>query len=166
MSPARSAEEPPHPPLPEGHRKRRRSGDHRTASEEARKRDERKKRKEDELERQRKYDEEMAQKEADRLLEEERRQAAETVSKKLEMENEELKVKLAQAVVDRDKILQQKLETDKEMLKYLEPKEEQPDEERAEPKDVKNEPVAARKSEEDDSEDLSTCFMFSTFNFL
>lgn len=81
------------------------------------------------------------------------------MSKKLEAENEELKLKLAASEAETNKVLAQKIETDKEMLKLLKPKEEQPDEDKVEPKE-------AKKSDDDDSEELSTCFMFSTFNFL
>lgn len=103
------------------------------------------------MERQKMYDDEMEQKEAERLLEEARRQTAETLQKKLQIENDDLKAMLAAANEEAEKLLQQNL---------LEPKLEQQEDE----KQVK--PERKPSEEEDSEEDLSTCFMFSTFKFL
>ena len=97
------------------------------------------------------YEDEMEQKEAERLLEEARRQTAETLQKKLQIENDDLKAMLAAANEEAEKLLQQNL---------LEPKLEQQEDE----KQVK--PERKPSEEEDSEEDLSTCFMFSTFKFL
>ena len=98
------------------------------------------------------YDEEMDRKEAERLLEEERRQSAEAMQKQLQAENENLKAKLAAATEEAEKLKERNL---------LQTKQEEPEEE----KDEKVKPEKADE-EESEEEDLSTCFMLSTFNVL